>query len=1130
MNAFQSCFAGKSTFGTLFRFFFLFVFAIFFCRPAFAAPVVRAWSEALVIPTYLVGQPERHPIFYFGRAYQGAKGKVYPYPLLDVLTDVRTDKTYRALYLENEYLRICVLPEIGGRIFEAVDRTNGYHFFYRQHVIKPALIGMLGAWISGGVEWNIPHHHRATSFLPVDWAIIENADGSKSIWVGETELRHRMRWSVGLTLRPGTSVLEVHYRIANRTPFAHSILCWANAAVQANENYQIIFPPSTTVATFHGKNEFSHWPISREVYNGVDYSSGVDVSWWKNHPAPTSFFAFDSEEDFMAGYDHGRDAGVVFVGRHEDSPGKKLWTWGTGSEGRRWEKILTDSDGPYLELMFGSFSDNQPDYSWLEPGETKIVRQYWYPVRGIRGVKRANPRAACNLEMIEGSRALVGFHSTSVRRGARAVVKQGRALLLDRRIEISPERPFTEEIPVLAGKDESSLEVSLFSADGEELISFRPPEKKEGPLPERVVPPPAPGQIATVEELYLTGLRIEQFHHPAIDPVSYYKEALKRDPDDSRVNTALGRLYLMRGMNEEAEKALRRAVSRQSRNYTRPKDGEALYYLGLAIDAQGRENEAWSALSRAAWNAAWAAPANARLTEIAARRKDWEVALDSIDRSLASNALNPQAHFLRAVLLRKSGRLEEAEKEARESLSRDPLDFWAANELSLILSSCGRGDEAREVRKVLRSRMRSDLQNHLELALDYSRCGFFEEAKEILSRIEAESGEAGQNPMLFYYLAFYSHHLGKEGEAGGYLRRASDRPSDFCFPFRLESIPVLEWAERENPRNARAVHYLGNLLFELQPEKAIFEWEKSVALDDSSAAVHRNLGIAYARVKGDLPAGVASLEKAIARAPQDPRLYFEWEEVADLAGVSPEARLEVLERNHDVIVRRDDALSKEIALLVGLGRYDRAIELLRNHHFHVWEGGGGIHDVFVDACLGRGQKSLAEGNPVQALKDFESALEYPENLEVGKPARGGRAGEVFYFIGEALLALGKLGDARAAFERSVAESPGSLECAYYQGLSWLKLGREGEARCVFDGLIRSAQDGLARSEAMDYFAKFGEKESIGRRQANFHYLLGLGLRGKGKKKEAQEEFLKALRLYPYFLPARKQLADLSDLR
>src|SRR5947209_10597279 len=134
-----------------------------------ASEPVRIWEDTLVVPTYAAAPPERAPLFYEGRTYQGAKGPIYPYPIIDKLIDTREDRPYKAVYLENEYVRLCVLPELGGRIFEAIDKTNGYNFFYRQHVIKPALIGMIGAWISGGVEWNIPHHHRASSFLPVQY-------------------------------------------------------------------------------------------------------------------------------------------------------------------------------------------------------------------------------------------------------------------------------------------------------------------------------------------------------------------------------------------------------------------------------------------------------------------------------------------------------------------------------------------------------------------------------------------------------------------------------------------------------------------------------------------------------------------------------------------------------------------------------------------------------------------------------------------------------------------------------------------------------------------------------------------------------------------------------------------------
>jgi tetratricopeptide (TPR) repeat protein len=1105
----------------------------------------------LTIPTYLVGEPDRNPMFYFGRAYQGARGPVYPYAFLDNLTERRADKVYTALYLENEYVRFCVLPEIGGRIFEAVDKTDGYDFFYRQHVIKPALVGMLGAWISGGVEWNIPHHHRATSFMPVDWAVSETPDGGRTIWVGETELRHRMRWSVGLTLRPGCSALEVSYRIYNGTPFSHSILCWANAAVHANENYQVIFPPGVRLATFHGKNEYSHWPISREVYNGVDYTRGVDVSWWKNHPRPTSFFAYDSDEDFLAGYDHGREAGVVFVGDHTVSPGKKLWTWGTGSEGARWEEILTDKDGPYLELMFGSFSDNQPDYSWIQPYELKTARQFWYPIRGVGGVQAANGEAACRLELGSTSRAAIGFLTTSVHQGAVVrltaddadrerggnVVPQalGRPaaprreggmadrLIFEKKLDVGPGRPFSEEIALPSGTKPESLRLSLVTAEGRELISYRPRRQAEASLPQPVAPPPAPDGIKTSEELYLAGLRLEQFHNPALEPEPYYLEVLKREPDDARANTALGRRDLLAGRFEQAEACLRRAAGRLAANETRPKDAEPLFYLGVALRFQRREREAYEAFGRASWDRAWSAASWFEMAGLAVGWGDTVRGLQLVGQSLAADGRNGKAADLKSSLLRRTGRLAEAEALARATLSADPLDFWAANELALVLSAMGEAAEAGRRTDGLRDAMRDAAQNYLEVAADYARCGLLEEAAGVLSGFAAAKDSPTVDPLVYYDLAFYSHKLGREAEVGRCLERAGLAPPDYCFPFRLESIEVLGWAERRNPRDARAPYYLGNLFFDRQPERAIEEWEKSKALEGTPAMVERNLGLAYSRVRNDIPRAVRSLERAVARNPDDPRLYFELDELYDLAGESAAKRLSVLARHQAVVARRDDSLSREIDLLIELGRYDRALELLAGHRFHVWEGGGGVHDMFVDAHLLRGQALLSRSRAEPALEDFRAALAYPENLEVARPDSGGRDPEIDYWIGTALDAASDRRRAKEMFERSANSNAPPGELLYYQGLSCRKLGRGEEAAAAFDRLVNWSRAGLDGQPAMDYFAKFGGRESAERREAGFRYLLGLGLLGQGQRAEARREFERALTLYPGLARARRQL-------
>jgi len=588
----------------------------FSITPTLADSTVKTWEEPLVIPTYEVGKADPNPRFYTGRTYQGAQGRVYPYPMLDVLTDSRKDKTYKAAYLENKYVKICILPEIGGRVFTALDKTNDYDFLYRQHVIKPALIGMLGAWISGGIEWCIPHHHRATTFMPVDYTLQENADGSKTIWVGETELRHRMRWLVGITLYPEKSYMEATIKIINRTPFVNSILCWANVAVHANENYQVIFPPSTEYATYHGKNQFAQWPISHEFYSGVDYTRGVDLSWWKNHPSPISFFAWNYQDDFFAGYDHGKEAGTAYVSNHHIAPGKKLWEWGPGPRGQMWDKILTETDGPYIEIMAGAYSDNQPDYSWIQPYEVKIIKEYWYPLRKIETVKNANLKAAVNLEVTERNTAKVGFNTTSAYKNALVLLKAEDKVVFRQRINIGPDRPFLKEVALAADVREKYLRVSLQSSSGEELIAYKPVEKEGAPMPKPVEPPPAPEDIKTIEELYLTGLRLEQFHSAALEPYPYYEEALKRDPYDSRVNTELGILYCKRGMFKEAQEKLNQAIERLTKNYTSPKSGQAHYYLGLALKFQGKYDAAYDAFYKATWSSGLHTAGYYNLTEI----------------------------------------------------------------------------------------------------------------------------------------------------------------------------------------------------------------------------------------------------------------------------------------------------------------------------------------------------------------------------------------------------------------------------------------------------------------------------------------------------------------------------------
>jgi tetratricopeptide (TPR) repeat protein len=870
--------------------------------PLLAAPppAVRAWEEAVSIPTYTMGPPEPNPMFFTPNGYQGASSAVYPYPLLDRLGRVKSPRSYKGLFLENPYVKLSVLPEIGGRLFTAVDRTNGYDFFYRQSVIKPALIGMAGAWISGGIEWNVFHHHRVSTFMPVDSSIEEHPDGSRTLWVGETDLRHRMKWIVGLTLRPDRSYIEATLKIFNRTPFAHSFLYWANPAVHANERYQVLFPPGTEYATFHAKNQFASWPLSHEIYNGADYTKGVDLSWWKNHPKPTSFFAWNDLDDFVGGYDHGKQAGVMYWADHHLAPGKKLWEWGPGPEGQMWDRILTETDGPYIEIMAGAFSDNQPDYSWIQPHEVKVVKQYWFPIRGIGGAKHANLEGALNLE-VAGGRAKVGIHSTSERRGATVCVMAKGRPVLEQRTDIGPGTPFVREVPLPDATVETDVRVSLVSAAGNELLAYQPAARRGDPMPEPVRKPfPAPRDIASSEEVYLTGLRLEQFYDPSAPPEPYYEEVLRRDPGDIRANVSLAIRELRRALWESAERRLRTAVARESRNYTRPRSGEAQYYLGLTLRAQGKLDLAYSAFGRAAWDRAFSAPAFAAMAEVDGRRGRIGEALARAEQAAQTAAMDTRILGLQSAFLRRLDRPAEAEARAAQAMAIDPLDFLAANER--ILAKARLQEDVASDQAALARAMRDADQSYLELATDYASAGLWDEAAGVLSQRLASPSGSKVDPVVLYTLGYVQEQKGEAQKAASSYAAASRLSPDYCFPFRLESIDVLRAALRSEPKDARAHYYLGNLLYDLQPEAAMKLWQQAVELEPGLAIAHRNLAFGHAHRRNDVTSAIASLEQAVKLNPSDPQLLYELDELYDAGRVSLETRLAQLRSHQETVL------------------------------------------------------------------------------------------------------------------------------------------------------------------------------------------------------------------------------------
>jgi len=1093
-------------------------------------PAVRVWETTMVIPTYLAGAPEPNPMFYFGRQSQGAQAPVYPYPMYDNLTGKKVDKTYKIVYLENEYVRIGILPEIGGRMFEGVDKTNGYNFVYRQHVIKPTLISIIGAWISGGIEWDIIHHHRATTFLPVQYKVEENADGSKTVWVGELEVRQRMEWAVGYTLRPGKSYLEAKVRILNRTPEVNTMLCFANVAVSVNDQYQVIFPPSTQLSTGHFKREFDKWPISNE---------GVDVSWWKNHPGGTSIFAWNYQDDFFAGYDHGKQAGTMSVADHNIVPGKKFFEWGTNAGARNWDKNLTDSDGPYIELMSGAYSDNQPDYSWLQPYEGRSFSMNWYPFRDIGGVKKANLDAAVNLDVANGT-AKMGFYTTSAHAAAKVMLKAGQKVLFQETVAINPGKPYTKQVALPAGIDEHDLVASI-SEGGKELVSYSPVKLTPEAVPQGVTNPPPPADVKTNEELYLIGLRAQQFHDPVTDPMPYWEEALRRDPGDSRVNTVMGITAYTKAKYTDAEKYLRTAIARLTDKFTTPKDAEAIYYLGATLKAEGKTGEAYTNFYKATWSQAWKAAGYYSLAEIATARGEMTAALDFVDRSIDSNALNIRAQNLKAAVLRRTGHPKEAlQLLATAAHKLDPLDVRAMAERWLASK-----DPA--AAKTLTSTMIDNPQTAQQIAAEYLDAGLWQDGTDVLSQMVAAVPEKAKvHPMAYYYLGYFAEKLGQTPKSSEYFKLAQSMPPDYVFPFQNEVIDVLRAAMKANARDARAPYYLGNLLYDWQPDEAAKLWQASEAIDPSFAIVHRNLATAYThqRPTPDIDRAIAELEKAVSLDRKYALHFAELDELYEQAGTPIEKRLALFEKNQVVVVQRDDAQNRAVALKVAAGKYDDAIAMMTGRKFAQAEGTNlNVSDQWASAHILRGQQEIAAKRYKEALADFEAAVTVPDNLPSrGFGEGGGRSAEVDYLTGLAYEGLGDHAKATESWNHGAAAPAqsgsgrrGGMPAAtaggaqsYFQALCLQKLGQPDKAKAMFQALVDSGQRALTRpAPAEAGRGGRGGSQSARLRSANAHYEIGLGYLGLGDAAKAKAELSQAVETSPDLLGARTALAALK---
>lgn len=869
---------------------------------------VKVWEEKVIIPTYEVGQANKNPMFLEKRVYQGSSGKVYPIPVIDKICDEKVEKEYNMVVLKNEYLRIEILPELGGRIQRALDKTNNYDFVYYNHVIKPALVGLAGPWISGGIEFNWPQHHRPSTFEPIEYEIEEYKDGSKTVWVSEIDKMYGTKGMAGFTLYPGKAYLEIKGQLYNGTQNPQTFLWWANPAVTVNDYTKSIFPPDVHAVMDHGKRDVSKFPIATGEYYKMDYSAGVDIGRYKNIPVPTSYMAYKSNYNFVGGYDFGVKAGILHVADHHISPGKKQWTWGNGDFGKAWDRNLTDEDGPYIELMTGIYTDNQPDFTWIQPYETKTFKQYFMPYKNVGEVKNASIEVAINLEINDG-KAEVIVYTTGVKEDAIVRLKDTDGnIYLEEILEISPTKVFNKTVTVDTSKEVQEYTLEVLNNKGRVLISYTEDKEEIIETPEPAKAAQMPEDIRDVEELYLTGLHLEQYRHATYEPDEYYLEGLKRRPTDARINNAYGSLLFRRGLFDESEKYFKRAISKLTWKNPNPYDGEAYYNLGLSLRMQGKLDEAFDTIYKSVWNAAWQDSGFYTLAQIATLKGDFIAADEFITKAIYRNYLNTKGRMLKSVIFRELGEIDEAIRICKKTLELDKLDFGARFELVNLYRALNDDKEANKYLESFKNVLRNQPHNYLELAIDYAYCGQYENAIKLL-RLYLEEKDLVEdvNPEVLYYIGYFNNKIGDKDEAIKYYTLAEKANSDYCFPNKLYSILVLEDVINSLDYSSMAKYYLGCLYYDKkQWIKSIDLWEKSILEDHSFPTSHRNLALAYYNKLGKVDKCRIELEKAYNLNKKDARVLFELDQLYKKIGLSFKERLEFLNSNIDMVSSRDD--------------------------------------------------------------------------------------------------------------------------------------------------------------------------------------------------------------------------------
>jgi tetratricopeptide (TPR) repeat protein len=1069
---------------------------------------VHAWEGTLTIPTYQLGPADPNPPFSLVNSHP-----VYPYAMLDDLTDQRVMKAYRAIYLENRYLKITILPQLGGHVYSIYDKIDQREVLYRNHVIKYGLVGPRGAWISGGMEFSFPFAHTTDTVSTVESTLRQNADGSATAVVGAVDWVSNMYWQIALTLQPNTARMKEEVTLFNSTPLNHLYLFWTNAAVRVTDDMQYIYPMRETISD----DPFAivqSWPVWQ----------GVDQSWYKNDPSAMAIFARDVHRNFFGVYYHQSNYGLVHVANFRQDPGKKIWTWGTAPSGTIWKHILSDNDGPYGEIQSGRFY-TQGYREFINPRRIENWTEYWYPVRGLNdGFVEATSQMAVNAAYLKGNEdkpeVNVSVSPVADVADATLVVKEGPKLLRKvRHIHLTPLQPASYTIPVASLDDaRKDLNVQIESAQDKVLLRWSASEPINGnpdlipsagtPLSKKIsITPQTP-----LELLYLHGVFLQK-REDMEGAMKVYNQVLQRDSGYIPALLKEAFYYYRAADFQKSEHLIAHATERSNESPL------VAYAAGVIY----RADEQWSRARNAFWMSIHygdslppgrsLATAFVELGEIEIRQGNYSKASGLLQRAIGYNPADAFALTDLAVAERLSGDSKKASLSSEQALEKMPLlpyalaEHWQDN-VSQNKTTAGLAAMlASSTNEIWTKIIGSDPQNYLAIASWYHDLGAWQ-SSDVVLHAAVENVPAGDlSPMVFYYLASNARQEGEARLAKLYGEKAASLPSEGIFPNRITDAAILTEAIHHNPADAHAKYALGNFLFaHARYDEAAGLWLKALDQGFNNPVLLRNLGVYEWHVKKNLTGAAQYYVRAIHLSPSDYRLYAGLDEIYEQQG-NTTARTDLFRDAPAEVLNQDTVRARHALLLIEQSKPDEALALLGNHGFKPWEGGVVVHNMFVLANMEKGKSALTDHHPIESEHAFRQALQYPENLGTGEPAKPDTA-EQLYWLGIALQAQGKSAEARSVWQSAASQADDKTDVsAVFSALAYKKLGETEQAQEILERSVQSAAQPDA--VASDYFAA------------------GMAELYSGQAEHARNDFRRALQLDPSFWQVRVALDQLG---